>query len=1007
MPVGVKDKPTSDAALDANELNAAEGSSRGPNNTTPNKAESSLLGDDAGWSTNVSGQPKGGLKVVKAFMFGSPQRKIVSGLGIGGGVATGVILVMLAWVPAQKLASLLSFTNDITSASQNQVGDTVSQRLFSQYLSHHVIPGLVTGNCVSTNISRSCALVGPEQTYTAKLFRAWRDSNLEAKLYKNYGLEIVKTGDVGINIHIRSDRLQYDIFSGDYTPDRLSEFDNKIYSSLSNKNEVRRIARESVSGETKWKTMIRRYQVAKLLERKYGVRLCFVACEGRDKIDNWLLTNPIADRSRAAKAYIAQRVVGPFNESLALAMGCALDPASNCADPENSDRDGDKRTKFQTQLRDRAKELASSVGGSEKLEKLISESSAIKQKGITGYFLEKVLTSIGGETAAKIAGKAIPIVGTADLIAGLVGGAATLGPLYVSMYYNIHSQELMNTYAMYAAAQDEYKSGDMDSVTYGSFVDSLNADPESGNDQLGAESSRVYQAFLQSDNANGTLSSLFTPSVSAATNGCNDPADTGTLLCKEESVVAPDGAIKSIFGGMADFLNSTGLGPLANVWNGAVAAITGPITEAISKLPAVQALMSKTAELLQPIGAMFAEKLFPPIMLPDSSGSRKASSILGGGFISAQEGCINSGCQVVSANEYASASLAYLSEEQDSFKSQSLATRLFDTSDYRSLVSRVATLMPSSLPTISHSLQSITSTNFFSTLGSSLSRLFSPRASAAPSSGVYAAYFGELGATTYGYPANDELLTTNDYAAYETTHQCDNPDTNMNWGNSTVYNDKTGQYDHTTTNGCLELRAMSCSLGGIYDSTLCDYAVQGDQTATPTTSSSSAATSSFTSDGNMQDLAKQVLASPNISLGTQFDNPSQQIKNIANGTNTPDCVVDPSILKLILYIAQSHTLTVSSLSRRCHEYWPTTYSYHYLSGGGHAVDFSSFDGVKATGSSDKEIEILKDLFPLLPQGTQVGQSDCRSAAGKPLVSPSTISQIPDGCSHTHIGIKTW
>lgn len=135
--------------------------------------------------------------------------------------------------------------------------------------------------------------------------------------------------------------------------------------------------------------------------------------------------------------------------------------------------------------------------------------------------------------------------------------------------------------------------------------------------------------------------------------------------------------------------------------------------------------------------------------------------------------------------------------------------------------------------------------------------------------------------------------------------------------------------------------------------------------------------------------------------------PLDQIRWIAEGKNVPDCGVDIRILQIIV-IATRHfdRVGVSDINRKCTGslLGAGINSAHYAEGGGHAVDFYSLDGRAITGADGLSIRLIGLLDPLVPDGSRVGQSDCRAAVGVPLAL-THFGQIEDDCHHLHVDVR--
>lgn len=134
---------------------------------------------------------------------------------------------------------------------------------------------------------------------------------------------------------------------------------------------------------------------------------------------------------------------------------------------------------------------------------------------------------------------------------------------------------------------------------------------------------------------------------------------------------------------------------------------------------------------------------------------------------------------------------------------------------------------------------------------------------------------------------------------------------------------------------------------------------------------------------------------------------ANEIAPAATGSATADCAVDKRIYQIIAHTIQKFgSATVTDIQRPCigsnlHCGAPV-YSLHCRIPG-LAVDFSYIGGSGLNGSNSASILFLQDLNTYVPTGTQVGQADCRSAAGDSLVL-SNIRQFSDTCNHQHVDL---
>lgn len=150
--------------------------------------------------------------------------------------------------------------------------------------------------------------------------------------------------------------------------------------------------------------------------------------------------------------------------------------------------------------------------------------------------------------------------------------------------------------------------------------------------------------------------------------------------------------------------------------------------------------------------------------------------------------------------------------------------------------------------------------------------------------------------------------------------------------------------------------------------------------------------------GNAQELAQQILDSGRITGDGRY---IAQIQAVAGGDNS--CNINPTILGLLLALSEEYTIYITSLNRFCTGVLTAsgTASYHYREGGGHAVDIGIVNGQSSTGATPNDVALIQDALPLMPSGSGVGQSNCRST---PLTLPSGIREFSDSCNHIHLEV---
>lgn len=956
----------------------------------------------------ATGTRGGGMKRFKAIFWGSPLRKGLSVAGAGGGITGLIIGGALFVMPMLKIPSAISSIQNTFFASSRQIGDTITERLFTQYIIKKLIPGMITERCESSNVNRKCAHPGNADTYVGKLYNAWRDGRIEQKLFDRYGFEITQTNGRWI---MRANGIETtDLGRFDGSEEQRAGFERNAIQALT-RTEAR-VAMNTMMKETTNMEGRHMRQAGAVLSRKYGIpRTLFSA-----RVQDWKDTN-VTSRLNAGRAILNQRVVGMYSESLALAMNCAMDRNFACLDAETDDK-GFKRTKFHNELRVAAQDYAAKYG-QQAFDDMIAESESIKQKGLAAHYVEKLVGQVAGtagKATVQVGTKAIPVIGWIDL-AIVLGTVLDKAPeMYPAVVYGLNSQQMVAAFGTYAVAGDEFKAGDTDLAAYGSLAQTLDA----------------------TNTADGLYGAEASPALAASTGKqvdrtvrCNDGGEPGEtqegILCPEESLMPSS----SSWLAAADIGIDIILGPafeyVAVAWNYTVGwvfdqagAFVGWLAENL--IPGYDKLMEYAGETMGKMFTFFTDMLMPPLIAEDSSGDRIMNTVTAGGAIVAQDTCESMGCHAVSTEEYVVATTQQLQKEQQEFNQQSVFARMFDIEEPNSLLSKVALGTPSSTDGWISTTASFF-TNPLRYIGSS----FGATNNAYAASGSVGSYVDALYLTPQGIGADEPVMTCDDCEAFEAELNCSDPNdpNRMKWWETTAKRDwpdawdpqgtaeqilaggfaGTGQYYYTETNPCLTFQSVASSAGCEFDEELCELQFGAGDTGA--TAPPAAGDGSFGTSTDMRALAQQVLDNSNITIGTAFDNPRQQMVNLANGTNTANCNISPNVLNLILYIAQNHTIYITSINRYCAGIRTASgnFSFHWKDKGGHAVDIGIVDGMSSTGGSAKDLALLREIAPMLPNGAQLGQVQCRPAGS--ITTPPGVLQFNDSCNHIHISMPVY
>jgi hypothetical protein len=131
-----------------------------------------------------------------------------------------------------------------------------------------------------------------------------------------------------------------------------------------------------------------------------------------------------------------------------------------------------------------------------------------------------------------------------------------------------------------------------------------------------------------------------------------------------------------------------------------------------------------------------------------------------------------------------------------------------------------------------------------------------------------------------------------------------------------------------------------------------------------------------------------------------------EIKALADGVVKPDCGIDLRILQvMVIAVRTFDSVAVSDINRKCTGQIEGggTSSSHYINGGGHAVDFYLVNGASVPGADASTVKLAEILDPIMPKGSNLGQSECRASAGIAL-NLQNFKEFSDSCTHMHIDV---
>lgn len=812
------------------DLGPAPGQAKSTNGgtTDPNRVGHGYRPDNLNELTKIKPSAKGVLGFARAN-----RGKIIIG-GAAAGFVTLLIIGFFALLPFKILHIVNNLQNRFFATSENAV-QRETDVLFSNYVRKYVIPGLNT--CKGSTIDKGCtpkAIQG--DSMISKLYKDWRTAGLENKVAGKYGLEFKK---VGTNFYIKMPELAGDGVSLGKentgfmaSSETLDDFiTNDPQFQKVDRSQLRQKYRNALQNETKWKQVMYRYKVGGLLASKYGLKRCIIACTTRDTFADWK-----DNKTRAAKMIIAERVLAPRSEILALVVGCVISNEPAC-DPKNrtdTGSDGRKQSNVQTRLQANLATLAASNTG--KYTDVLAHSNGVLKDGYKKYLVKAVARKIAGGSndannvidklaTEKVTGNLVPVIGWVDTASYTIIGLEKAPAKIKALSYATNAAAMVSLYTTYRVFADEIKTGNIDPAILGSFNDALGpGDKTTLGGIASAEQAPLYANLVGGLSAQESGSSSYK---------CNDgnPLPAGQLVCQEEVLGGDTSAVTDTINGVLG-----GLGPLkdlASFWDSTAGTLIRPFIkaatyiteEALNRVPYYSDLVDKISDAAQPIISSFTDWAIPSPFSDNMSGGRTFHMMAGGADVSGNDYAQNGlGGKALSPEQVAAIVNEQTQQNIQDYKSQPFFARIFDTNSEYSLVSRVAVAMPSNWGSAWQTIASFFS-DPFGKLGRSFMSIFiSGHAFAAG-----AAQPDPFGITQYGYPSDDpNLADANADPEKYWTENCSEDGTTLDWSKGTnaawedtaVVDDANGQYKNTSTNPCLLLQAAVGSAGALYDSNL-------------------------------------------------------------------------------------------------------------------------------------------------------------------------------------------
>ena len=130
----------------------------------------------------------------------------------------------------------------------------------------------------------------------------------------------------------------------------------------------------------------------------------------------------------------------------------------------------------------------------------------------------------------------------------------------------------------------------------------------------------------------------------------------------------------------------------------------------------------------------------------------------------------------------------------------------------------------------------------------------------------------------------------------------------------------------------------------------------------------------------------------------------KEIRWIAQGRDVPDCGIDGRMLQvMVIAVRNFERVGISDINRACTKQTAFGIGSHTIGGDGRAVDFYSLNGRSLTGADGLSLRFIGLLDPVMPNGSRIGQSNCRAHAGTSLALQN-LSEFSDYCNHLHIDV---
>jgi hypothetical protein len=765
------------------------------------------------------------------------------GIAIAAGLGLTTLLAPL------KLVGIMKTIDNRFFASTNSVLDEGSRKLVSRYINDQVIPSMSKPGCTSTKINKDCISdTGLGTSPLTQIYRRMRENKYEQKL-ANAGMEFrrVKDGTAAGKLVMLIDATTNDddkaILAAlskpnsthanyfEIIPDPNGSGGTLIrdyrgntspaQKALTDKREIRKAMDRIIEDTGHHKRGIFYWKVSGFLQNKYGQARCAVACDKSAGYAQWKTDlnekSQFLNVKKRAKLAIIAKVVTPVNTGYGLLF--EMMASDTDADKITSDDPANResQTYFEKKMAGRVKSLeaAGEKAGIEKALGLIKTIEG-EHNGSFGSFATKtILTKILGEEIAKQAvDTGIPVIGWINTVSKWANRFKKLAKIVVVTRTSIMVAGWYKSYGLLSSHANEITTGDTEGELTQAAVGLIGEDNPSGNPDLTAERSRVFQDIMSSNPLEvvGLFGKSYAQS-SATTDGY--PCDEkGTYIKPEETVCENEklgknneslqqiGSVAGEITKVTDVYDKSA-GKVLKLPGEIASKATSPVIngaiEALGLKPKIEELSNALTE--EAVKKVSETNILDTPFTDKINGAQLINAAAAGAEYANNLNLSDVVGVPVDKDGHVTAMLwnEQRAEEKSQFLEKSLYARLFDTNDTMSMINQVALTRPvsraanpvayvASLIRQAPSLAANTSQTFASA--------FAGTSFAAPPT-TYASPFGNtVNALAPGDPVFDEIL---DHGGY-TEEECKTMD--EEWYKAATIDEATRQTIFHTKNKC-------------------------------------------------------------------------------------------------------------------------------------------------------------------------------------------------------------